>query len=531
MILRKPYAFLIKRFRLIHLLLTILIGYLIHRTSILLTFLNEYIARGFFRHEGPLASTYLNWPVYLVVLLILGITITIYILMRIKDKPRLYYLLTIIFYTALFILFLAAASNLRIMEYDIIDPRKIRLTRDFILILSIVQYVVIAVALFTAIGFNIKKFDFQKDLIELDIEEKDYEEFEFVLGVDPHRIRTNLRRKWRNIKYTFLENAVVIISLIVVVIVIGVGTYILNITVLNPVYREKDTIKLPTYEITITDSYITNKDYRGVGIGQLASFVVVKFDITNITNNARTLDIDNIRLLVNNYKYTPVITEFDSFFDFGKGYNGQQLRPGEKRSFILVYDIYEKYSKKKMKLEILAGIYGNEVENEIIKLSPKNVSDILLVNTVNLNEEMWFGVSILNKSKLIITDYDINDEFRANYKICILDECNDMVQHVRSDNMSRYDKTILRLGYDFKLDDDLDIEGIKNFADIVTNFGILKYEKNGELITHKVSLLNRTPKYYKGNNIYLEVLDEVKEAKEIQMEFIIRDKRYVYKIK
>jgi hypothetical protein len=530
-ILRKPYAFLIKRFRLIHFVLSILSGYLIHKTNNLLTFLNDYIARGFFRHEEPLVSTYLNWPIYLVILLILGIVITIYILMRIKDKPRLYYILTIVYYVLLFLMFLVASSDLRIMEYDIIDPRKIRLTRDLILILSIIQYLIIAIALFTTTGFNIKKFNFQKDLIELDIEEKDYEEFEFVLGVDPHKIRNNLRRKWRNIKYTFIENAVVIITLTVVSIVIVAGVYILNITVLNPVYKENSKIKIPGYEITFTDSYITNKNYKGVGIGELASFVVVKFDITNTTKNYQTFDINNIKLVVKDYKYTPITTEYDSFFDLGQGYKEKRLKPGEKYSYILVFDINAKYAKKKMHLELFSGVYKNEIEIEKIKLMPKNLSDIVLVNTVNLNEEMWFGVSILNKSKLIITDYDINDEFRANYKICILDECNDMVQHVRSNNMSRYNKAILRLGYNFKLADNLDIEGIKSFADVINNFGILKYEKNGELITHKVSLLNRTPKYYKGNNIYLEVLDEVKEAKEIQMEFIIRDKRYVYKIK
>ena len=44
MILRKPYAFLVKHFKLIHILLTLVIAFLVYRTNIILNFLNEYIA-------------------------------------------------------------------------------------------------------------------------------------------------------------------------------------------------------------------------------------------------------------------------------------------------------------------------------------------------------------------------------------------------------------------------------------------------------------------------------------------------------
>ena len=43
MILRKPYAFFIKHFKLIHVIMTVLLGYLILKTNLILNFLNTYM--------------------------------------------------------------------------------------------------------------------------------------------------------------------------------------------------------------------------------------------------------------------------------------------------------------------------------------------------------------------------------------------------------------------------------------------------------------------------------------------------------
>ncbi len=43
MILRKPYAFIIKHFKLLHLILTVLLGISVYRISYILNFLKEYL--------------------------------------------------------------------------------------------------------------------------------------------------------------------------------------------------------------------------------------------------------------------------------------------------------------------------------------------------------------------------------------------------------------------------------------------------------------------------------------------------------
>ena len=43
MIFKKPYAFLIKNFRLFHLILAIIMGYLVYQTNLLSSFFKEYL--------------------------------------------------------------------------------------------------------------------------------------------------------------------------------------------------------------------------------------------------------------------------------------------------------------------------------------------------------------------------------------------------------------------------------------------------------------------------------------------------------
>ena len=61
MILRKPYAFLIKYFRLIHLFISLLIVYLIYKTNNMYNFFKDYITDDIVEIH---ATKYVNFLVY-----------------------------------------------------------------------------------------------------------------------------------------------------------------------------------------------------------------------------------------------------------------------------------------------------------------------------------------------------------------------------------------------------------------------------------------------------------------------------------
>ena len=90
MVLKKPYAFLIRHFKLIHLLICIPLVYLLIRTGAISNFLNAYVGANYYTSETNLAGTYINYFMYLAILLILLLVLTIFFLMKQKKKDTRY---------------------------------------------------------------------------------------------------------------------------------------------------------------------------------------------------------------------------------------------------------------------------------------------------------------------------------------------------------------------------------------------------------------------------------------------------------
>ena len=105
MILRKPYAFLIKNFRLIHLIFAILTGYLFLKGSDILSFLANYISNnGVIIEKFTVKELFPTFiPICFIIILLFNI-IMIWLL-HIKQKKVLFYILNILFYIVLAILF------------------------------------------------------------------------------------------------------------------------------------------------------------------------------------------------------------------------------------------------------------------------------------------------------------------------------------------------------------------------------------------------------------------------------------------
>ena len=95
MILRKPYALLIKHFRLIHGVLLALITYLLYRTNIILRFLQEYISTDEIitgkDFTGELFNSLMfSLPFVVIIFFLILLWVMIY-----KKKKKLYYIYNI----------------------------------------------------------------------------------------------------------------------------------------------------------------------------------------------------------------------------------------------------------------------------------------------------------------------------------------------------------------------------------------------------------------------------------------------------
>ena len=72
MILRKPYAFLIKNFRIIHFVLTFLMIYVVYKYNNIAKFIQNYIDN---IANTQVATSYVGLLTFLAVILIIGINI------------------------------------------------------------------------------------------------------------------------------------------------------------------------------------------------------------------------------------------------------------------------------------------------------------------------------------------------------------------------------------------------------------------------------------------------------------------------
>ena len=82
MIIRKPYAFLIKHFKLIHFVMLVLSIYIVNRANIIFNFFNEYVTTRQVSSAEYISSNYLPLFLFISSILIITLSIIIFILLK-----------------------------------------------------------------------------------------------------------------------------------------------------------------------------------------------------------------------------------------------------------------------------------------------------------------------------------------------------------------------------------------------------------------------------------------------------------------
>lgn len=533
MILRKPYAFLIKQFKKIHLLLAILMIYSAYRTTHLLTYLNKYISEGWLLHSDIKASNYINFILILVILIIIGISSVIFILMHVKKKPKKLYIFIPIFYVASLIVFFLAYTNLNTIVHEIIDPRTIRLTRDLTFAVSAIEYIIIVLVMIRALGFNIKKFNFSEDVNALNISETDYEEVELTIGVDTRGFRQKLRRKQREIRYFILENITKLIVLsVLIVIIIGTSIY-LNYEVYNKIYKEKEIINITDFTIRIDETYSTDKNYKGIVIApKNNTYIIINVSLKNNTNSNNKINVKDFELLTYDGKYYPVLNRYKSFFDLGIGYNNQTIKANTTNKYILIFEVPTEVLNNDIILkytDLLMPVtrYNQNTKNKMIKINPINISKQEKKETKKLGETLDLNASTLKNSNLTIDSIDISDKFEYTYKVCS-NECSEKKGVILPNFLSENDKTILKIKGKFNLDSTISNDQLNDMYSFIDNFVNITYVLNDKYKHYITSYVNLTPNNDIEGNTYIEVPEELKTATNIELVIVIRNKTYKY---
>ena len=490
MIVRKPFAFLIKHFKAIHLFLFGLLVYVCYKYNGIVSFLRNYISTGNGRYD---AVNYINYtPIYSILGAIVVMAI-IYYLMKYKDKPKKLYLFSIIGYIAVIILFIFLFNYLRTFSSSIIEQKTLRLYRDISLMGLIFQYIIIVIMLIRGLGFDIKKFNFSKDIQELNIDLTDNEEVELVMGFDTNKTKFKIRRFFREFRYFIRENILFTgLSLIVIVIILWI--IVANYTSKNKVYKENEYFGVD-FNMLVNGSYLTKEDSssKKLSVGN-SSLLVVKFKISS--NHSDVLNPDNFILSIYGKTYSPNNKYCSSLKDIGKCYNKIKLTEQEKE-YIFVYLVDDNVLNKKIYLKYDYGYLTNK-NNSIIKvrLTPDNIDDEE-TTTKRINDTLEFNNSIIGDYKLKIEEYNISDNYEINADITLMPTSNN---------------TIIRLK-------------VSEGNDLIDNYALLKYTISGLEYTSTMKKLynDNDYSYYEVNNItYADSIKLVLNSRHNNYEYILK---------
>lgn len=521
MILRKPYALLIKHFKLIHVFLTIFSIFLLSKISNILTFLGDYISNSGFIIEEYKIKELMSGSVIFLIVLFIAVNILIAFMMKMKDKKILFYIYNIIFSVILIILFSYVLTLLNSMQTRIVDTRTIRALNDIYVMLTGLGIISVFMYGMRATGFDVKKFDFKKELVELEISEADNEEFEVAVNVDVNKIDRKRRKTLRNLRYFYFEHQ--FIANIVLGIIGGIAFILLIFFAFfseTNIKKQYSAFRIAEYNLSINNVYVTNLDKSSNMIEDDKSFVIIKIKIKKLNDKVTKLNIGRFALVIGNHTYYHNFNYKDYFDDIGTCYTDEELSKDYKQ-YTLIYRINKGDSNKKLRLS-----YDDGINKANVNLKTKSLIENK-TNSFNIGEKFNFNNTILDKYEISIDKYQIAENIELNYKYKLSEtDSVSAKEYIVPTISSNYDKAIMRIDYSFTLPEDYNSYAV-NMDMLLSRFGYLKYVIDGKEYT---SLLNmgilKSSKVTQPNTTYVEIKKEVLNASKIVFGFKLRNSIY-----
>ena len=522
MIIRKPYAFLIKNFRLIHGLLFVLLTFIFIKSIEISTFFSSYATQHYFTNTATLVSDHVNFLVLIAPIFIIILSSIIYYLLSIKNKNRKAYLFIVIFYLILFIYFIYMMNVFSNLQNNALNVETVRALRDISIIVLIPQILFIFLMISRTLGFNLKQFEFKKDLEELQIDTTDYEEVEITLGKNNYKYLRTFKKMLRETKYYIEENKFfVTIILSIFVLSISIAVYV-NIRVTNIKYEVNQSIYANTMWYTVKEVYVSTKDTSGKIIDNDSQYIIVQVEIDNKSNMRYDLSRELFRLKINKNDILPKFNLNKEFIDLGKTYYPMTIDAGEVKIVNVIFEIDNKEEQKEYLFRInnLENLYAADTQYKDIIVIPKNIDKVTDIEEYSLQDNIELDNELFGNTSFIINDYEIKDSYKDNYVYCYKKNCYDKTYTIKPSDIK---KKVLKLDYSLNIDQDSFVSNIiKESSDIFEYFGNLKYKYLTKEYEDKLDIIKT--EHTKNGAIYFEVPSNITEADTINIIFNIRNK-------
>ena len=414
MVFKKPYAFLIKYFKLINFVLSMLLIYLGYKLNVIHTIIKD-IYNGKVTNYTNFNKIYIGFKIYLVIFIILITLSFIILLLNKKKKPLMDYIYNVI-YIFIIIFYTFIINGLFIdLNKTIIEQSDLNVYSGISFWITVPLIYFIVKFLLISIGFSLKKFDFTKDIIELKKDEKDNEEIEVIFDKNTYKYKRGLRRSFREFKYYYLENRFLIINILGVVGIILFGTFFsFNMFNKNKVKINKN-FEAAGFNYKIKAIYETKYDLNYNVVDNDYKFIIVEVDAINKTANANSIDYNRIRLIYKD-KYIYANNYYNKYFyDLGTPYNGETLLPNQLYNYIFIFKVPIEYKSNKYKIKFYdKNIYDkNEIKGTYKELSIKSkfLNNNRSIKEINLKENGVFNKSSYGNSNITITNYETKNTY------------------------------------------------------------------------------------------------------------------------
>lgn len=519
MIIRKPYAFLIKHFRRIHIFMLVLCAFIYYKNMQTRSFVKEFLELQSYDAFYEPITKYASILALLVLIILVALSITIIVLLRHKKKPWKLYIVPAATYAFIFIAFVLTITLFS--GYDEgSGTTGIRAISDLLFMGTIPQYFVIIILLMRIFGVDLNKFDFKSDQEYLELSNDDREEIEISVNIDKESFKRIFKRLLRNLGYFYEEHKLLcntVASILIVVFVVSVYKFVF---ITHKSYGQDDVIPTDGYSIQIHHVYYTDKDYRGEIISKDSAFVILDLTLTN-NQSQREVNFNRFHMMNGRNNYSQTYRTYEtSFQDFGQTtYEKLTLDNGQSARFLLIFKVANDLNPDRFVL------YYQEINNNIpylrkIKLDVENLSEIKTQKTKSLRDYETLNVGGEDVS-FSIESYGILQETTYNVMLCPKnDKCYSAQQPVTAANK----KMILELFFTS------DTFSGKEFVDFSEEYGKIVYIDNKGK-RHTVAIKDAVDKQYFGNYMYFLVPQRLQDAKEIRLVYTVRNREYVYRLK
>lgn len=514
MILRKPYAFLMKHFRKINFALFLLAVYVFSFTLKLLGYLGDY-ANGN-TNDVDLIMAMFSSTFFLAVIFIIAITLILLFLLKRKDKPIKTYIFIFIEYVLVLILGIYLNGYFHDFFLNGYDRAMAKTIQGLASVLSYPQYPILLLLVIRFMGLDLNSFGFRQDQ-ELLASEEDREEVEVEVGFDKDRFKRKLRMYWRNILYFLEEKKVyVLIVLSVVVVIASFFTY-RYFYVTHRVYKMNQTVSSNYYQFQVHHSYITTRDYRGDELAKGKSYVIIDLDVKNTLQNTRTLDIRKFLLYVDDDYYAPTTNFNNRFEDLGPVFKNQSLEGKASDNYYLIYEIDTPKKNSEFLLRYQDVVGSPRLIR--VKLQIQDISSFVLKDTKSIQEDMEVVVNKEDTKKFKITSYEIGERYPYTYEQCSINNCPIYGGYTEP----KAGRSILYMRVQPYQSSTQDL------LSMFIRYGTIRYTIGDSTYQEKVK--SHVVKVYKGNFFYFETSSSIQDATSIEILLTIRNNQYIYKIK